>query len=187
MDWLCRRSALLCAGSLPRGASIFVNVAAASLVHEEFAAERMAALAAEAGIEPRRIVLEVTERENVLHPDVLARVLQAHRKLGFKVAVDDVGEGHSTFELLASLVPDYVKVSASLVSRLDDAGPRSAIMAAAMFANASGAELIAEGIEDAETAQQLMFLGARYGQGYHLGRPLVASETPSAEVALQLA
>ena len=178
-DWICRRSALLSSAAVPRGALIFINVAAASLVHEEYAPERMAALAAETNVDPRRVVLEVTERENVLQPAILAEVLRAHRRLGFKVAVDDVGEGHSTFELLAALVPDFVKVAASLVRRLDEPGPRSAVMAAAMFANASGAELIAEGIEDAETSRMLAILGARYGQGYHLGRPqLVDADAP---------
>lgn len=171
LDWACRHSALMDAGALPAGALIFINVAAASLVQDPEAAQRMAGLAQQVGIDPHRVVLEVTERENILRPAQLAEVLETHRRYGFKIAVDDVGEGHSTFELLASLVPDYVKVAASLVRRLDEPGPRSAIMAAAMFATSSGAELIAEGIENAETAQTLGILGARYGQGYHLGRP----------------
>src|SRR5205807_10325825 len=124
-----------------------------------------------ADVPPSRIVLEVTEREHVLQPAQLAAVLAEHRRLGFKVAVDDVGEGHSTFELLAALLPDYVKVASTLVRRLNEPGPRAAIMAAAMFASSSGGELIAEGIEDPATAQTLAFLGVRFGQGHQVGRP----------------
>lgn len=171
LDWVCRRSALARVAALPPTALVFINVAVASLLEEPRCAERMAELAAEFQVDPARIVLEVTEREHVIQPSRLAQALAEHRAAGFRVAIDDVGEGHSTFELLASVVPDYVKIASSLVGRIGELGPRSAIESAAAFGRISGAALIAEGIEASQVAATLAEMGVAFGQGYHLGPP----------------
>jgi diguanylate cyclase (GGDEF)-like protein len=177
LDWTCRRAALRLPSRLGPEASLFINVSVASLL-EESAAERMCQLAKAAGVEPARIVLELTERENVTNLAHLTQVLETHRQLGFRVAIDDVGEGHSTLELLAAIIPDYIKLAGGLVRRCAEPGARAAIGAAVAFAELSGVMVIAEGIEDAAVAEALRVCGAHFGQGYHLGRPEIAVSQP---------
>lgn len=179
MDWACRRAALKLAPRLLGETSLFVNVSVASLLEDPASAERMRDLATGFGLRTDQIVLEVTERENVTNMRELTRALERHRELGFRVAIDDVGEGHSTLELLAAVVPDYVKLAAGLVRRIEEPGGRAAIGAAITFAELSGTMVIAEGIEDARTAEALRVSGAQFGQGYHFGRPTLPGTVPS--------
>jgi len=93
-----------------------------------------------------------------------------------RFAIDDVGEGHSTVELLVATNPDYIKISGSLTARVGDSGPYSAIQAALAFASTSRAEVIAEGVETPDVADKLARAGYQAGQGYLLGLPAPAEE-----------
>jgi EAL domain-containing protein (putative c-di-GMP-specific phosphodiesterase class I) len=117
------------------------------------------------------VVLEITEREAVRDLGRFEEVLGAYREHGFRFALDDVGEGHSTFELLASAAPEFVKISSRLVTRRSAAAQQSAIRGIVAFAAASGATVIAEGIESEEDARVMAGLGVVLGQGWALGRP----------------
>jgi EAL domain-containing protein (putative c-di-GMP-specific phosphodiesterase class I) len=123
------------------------------------------------GREPRDVVLEITERELVGDLSRLKLVVSAYRREGFRFAVDDVGEGHSTLEVLAATSPDFVKIARSLVIDAATAGPRAAIRAVVAFAGELGAHTIAEGIETEGTASFMRQLGVHLGQGWLFGRP----------------
>ena len=120
---------------------------------------------------PSEVILELSEREVVTDMERLRQVLSSYRAEGFRFALDDVGEGHSTLEVLAQSAPEYIKIARELVQRADQPGPRSAIRALAAFAADSGAGLIAEGIEGEKDEDVMRALGVRLGQGYGLGRP----------------
>ena len=98
-------------------------------------------------------------------------MLASYREHGFQFALDDIGEGHSTLELLAAAVPEFVKVAKSITQACDERGARAVIEATVAYARSSGSTVIAEGIEDEETADRLIALGVTAGQGYWLGRP----------------
>jgi EAL domain-containing protein (putative c-di-GMP-specific phosphodiesterase class I) len=117
------------------------------------------------------MVLEITERESIADKQRLRFVLASYREHGFRFALDDIGEGHSTLELLAAAVPEFVKVAKSITQECSERGPRAVIEATVAYARSSDSCVIAEGIEDEETANQLQELGVTAGQGYWLGRP----------------
>ena len=171
IDWICRRIAMSAASSLPDTDPLFLNVSAAMLLDPLHPVDHMLLLARWAERAPDTIVLEITERESIADQQRLRLVLASYREHGFQFALDDIGEGHSTLELLAAAVPEFVKVAKSITQACDERGARAVIEATVAYARSSGSTVIAEGIEDEETADRLIALGVTAGQGYWLGRP----------------
>jgi diguanylate cyclase (GGDEF)-like protein len=171
VDWICRRIAMSAASALPQADPLFLNVSAAMLLDPLHPVDHMLLLARWAERDPETVVLEITERESIADKQRLRFVLASYREHGFRFALDDIGEGHSTLELLAAAVPEYVKVAKSITQDCAERGARAVIEATVAYARSSGSCVIAEGIEDEETADQLTGLGVTAGQGYWLGRP----------------
>src|SRR5579884_845832 len=181
LDHLCRRTAVAVATGLTPGLPVFINVSVAALLDPLHDVDQLLLLLDWAGRRPEDVVLEVSERESVTNVGRLVQVLAAHREHGIRFALDDVGEGRSTFETLAAARPEFIKIATSFTQRVDQVGPRATILAALAFARASGAEVIAEGIEDQRVLDMLVELGVQYGQGYHLGRPAALTAIELAE------
>jgi diguanylate cyclase (GGDEF)-like protein len=171
IDYLCRRNALEGARGLPRNSTLFINISVAALLDPEHDPDQMLFLVRLTGRKPNQVVLEISERESITDLPRFAAAIRAYRDNGFLFAVDDVGEGHSTFETLAAATPEYVKLARHFIGRVSEPGPRAAIVAACSFAQASEARVIAEGIEDERTIGVLRDLHVELGQGFHLGRP----------------
>jgi diguanylate cyclase len=150
---------------------IGINVSARQLREPGFAGDVRRALA-ETGVDPERVVVEVTETA-VFDGGVALDTLQELVGLGVKVALDDFGTGHSSLGLLRTCPVDVLKVDKSFV---DGIGGRSeeAVIATAMIQITNGLHLqaIAEGVETAEQADTLYRLGYRFAQGYYFSRPL---------------
>jgi diguanylate cyclase (GGDEF)-like protein len=191
LDALCVRSALRSAGELPPEALLFINVAPQTLDLDEDDAWMLRAVH-EAGLEPGRVVIEVTERFGGRTAAVLAR-LRRLREQGFKLALDDVGTGNSGLEMLREVGADFVKLDRSIVAGApEESNARAVLLAMATFARQTGAYVIAEGIEDDALLEFVrtiddalpreaatMIQGA---QGYGLGRPSAA--VPAAGASL---
>jgi diguanylate cyclase (GGDEF)-like protein len=112
LDWLGRRVGLAGAQRLlAPGTALFINVSSVALLDPVHEVDQMLLLCRWAGRSPDEVVLEITEREAI--PDVgrLRGVLAAHREHGFRFALDDVGDGHSTLEVLTAARPEFVKVA----------------------------------------------------------------------------
>jgi diguanylate cyclase (GGDEF)-like protein len=171
IDWICRRIAMSAAAGLPPSDPLFLNVSAAMLLDPLHPVDHMLLLARWAERDPETIVLEITERESIADQQRLRLVLASYREHGFQFALDDIGEGHSTLELLAAAVPEFVKVAKSITQACVERGARAVIEATVAYARSSGSTVIAEGIEDEATADRLAALGVTAGQGYWLGRP----------------
>jgi diguanylate cyclase (GGDEF)-like protein len=183
LDWLCRRTAIQDAHEVPPGIPVFVNVGVGALLDPVHDVDQMLLLLRFAGRAPQDVVLEITERETITDLDRLRVVLERYRSEGFRIAIDDVGEGRCTLEVLATAMPEYLKLARSLIVNAHQPGPRSAIEAAVAFARSSGATVIAEGVENARVAEQMRAIGIELGQGWHLGVPLEAGTLASARDA----
>jgi diguanylate cyclase (GGDEF)-like protein len=191
LDALCVRTALRSAGDLPPEALLFVNVAPQTL---DLADDEPWILRAveEAGLEPARVVIEVTERFGGRTAAVLDH-LRRLRAQGFKLALDDVGTGNSGLEMLREVGADFVKLDRSIVAGApEQSNALAVLLAMATFARQTGAYVIAEGIEDdalldfVRTIDDALPRDAatmiQGGQGYGLGRP--APEVPPAGASL---
>ena len=175
LDWLCRRLAI--AGA-PWGLfapwALFLNVSALTLLDPVHGADQVLLVLEAAGGRPEQLVLEITEREIITDLPRVRQVLAEYRNHGVRFALDDVGDGHSTLELLTAANPEFIKIARSLTMTASHAGSRAAIKAVVSFAHASGAAVIAEGVENELAARQTRDLGAELGQGWWLARPTEA-------------
>ncbi|HZS15812.1 MAG TPA: EAL domain-containing protein [Candidatus Dormibacteraeota bacterium] len=176
LDWLSRRAAVASARHLPPGLPIFVNVSAAALLDPVHNVDQMLLLLRWAGWSPTEVVLEITERDTITDLVRLRHVLAAYREHGFRIALDDVGEGHSTLEVLATALPEYIKIARSLTMSTERPGSVAAVQAAVAFARSTGTTVIAEGVETVGAARKMLALGVELGQGWHLAPPARATE-----------
>jgi EAL domain-containing protein (putative c-di-GMP-specific phosphodiesterase class I)/AmiR/NasT family two-component response regulator len=118
-----------------------------------------------------RIVVEITEHEEVADYVELLRALTELRTHGIKRAIDDAGAGFSLRHTL-EIAPNIVKVDISITRDIDKERARRALASALIsFAEEMGITIVAEGIETQAELETLEGLGVRYGQGYHLAEP----------------
>jgi diguanylate cyclase (GGDEF)-like protein len=180
LDVLCVRSAVRAAADLPADALLFINVAPQTLDLVEDDAWILRTVREE-GLDPGRVVIEVTERFGGRTAAVLAR-LRRLRSYGFKLALDDVGTGNSGLEMLREVGADFVKLDRSIVAGAPaESNARAVLLAMATFARQTGAYVIAEGIEDGALLEFVRTIDdalpreaaamIQGGQGYGLGRP----------------
>lgn len=124
------------------------------------------------GIPPAMLVLEVTETGILADPARVDAVIGTLRELGVAIAVDDYGTGHASLSYLKRLEVDELKIDKSFVVDMGrDNHDFIIVRSTIALALDLGLRVIAEGIEDEETAVALRDLGCDVGQGYHLGRP----------------
>jgi len=153
-----------------------VNISARDLREPGFAVD-VAGLLAEYGIEPDRITLEITETM-ALEPGQSIETLHQLRAIGVRISLDDFGTGHSTLTLLHDCPIDEIKLDRSFTqAQIDGRVPMSA--AVIHLAQALGLHAVAEGVETAEQAEQLLSLGYIAAQGYHFARPMPAERLAS--------
>ncbi len=157
---------------------IGVNVSARQLADPAFPGV-VAAVLADTGIHPARLVVEVTETA-VFGGGVAVRAVRELSDMGVSIALDDFGTGHSSLGLLQTLPVRVLKVDRSFVENVTMAG-RHAVIATSLIqvANGLGLVAVAEGVETAEQAAELYRLGYRRAQGYHFGRPAPAQMSSS--------
>ncbi|MGH7750075.1 MAG: EAL domain-containing protein, partial [Candidatus Dormibacteria bacterium] len=159
------------AGEIPEGALLFVNVSARALLDPVHDSDQMLMLLRWTGHLPSDVVLEISEREVIRNLTRLRSVLAEYRRHGFRFALDDVGEGHSTLEVLEAADAEFITVARRLTEHADEPSSAGAVRAVVTFAEASGAILVAEGVSDLRMVEAMQQFGIRYGQGYALGHP----------------
>lgn len=151
--------------ALPAHVSLTINVSPAVAVRPQFVQWLM-------GQPLDRLVLELTEHEQIEDYETLNRLLAPARARGLRLAVDDAGAGYASLRHSLLLKPDLLKLDISLVRDCDtDPAKRALCRAVITFAHTTGARVIAEGIETSGEMDTMRRLGADYGQGYFLQRP----------------
>jgi EAL domain-containing protein (putative c-di-GMP-specific phosphodiesterase class I) len=156
---------------------ISLNVPPRRLEQKGFANEIFEELARR-GRDGTGIVLELTEHQKVTCWDQLITNVDALQAMGIGIAVDDFGTGSANYSTLLRIDPDIVKLDQSFmsVSPLSDRG-RRLVKSAILAADSVGAQIIAEGVQDAEVATELQRLGVHLVQGFGLGNPASLAQT----------
>ena len=127
----------------------------------------------EGGLAPQDLILEITESALMGDVPKNVAVLERLKALGVRIAIDDFGTGYSSLSYLERFPVDVLKVDRSFVGRLaQDAKGRALVCAVIDLARALGLDVVAEGVETAEQAEELARLGCEVAQGYHFARPL---------------
>jgi EAL domain-containing protein (putative c-di-GMP-specific phosphodiesterase class I) len=172
VDQAARTSAI---NALIRGdiaEKVFINISATTAHDPIEAADRTVEIIAAAGVSHDRVVFEVTEADQTLDPGMLKNILLAYREAGFGVALDDVGAGYSSLNLLHQLRPEYIKLDMELIRGVHTDSYKALIAEKIIeIARSLNIETIAEGIESPDELAWVQDHGANYAQGYFIAKP----------------
>jgi diguanylate cyclase (GGDEF)-like protein len=151
---------------------VTVNVSARQLLDPRFEAMVAGALTA-SGLDPARLILEVTESSVMQNADVTIAKLDRISSTGVRIALDDFGEGYSSLGQLRSLPIDILKIARPFVRELTDDDHDPALVRGIIeLARSLGLRLVAEGIESPEQQAILRAFDCQLGQGFLFARPL---------------
>lgn len=183
IDLAARQTIITAAARRHVASRLFINFMPTSIYDPKTCLRSTIATLDELGFAHDRIVFEVVESEAVADVGHLRRIMNAYRAAGFRIALDDLGSGFSSLNLLHQLRPDFVKLDIGLIRDVDR-DPFKAALARKLIEASRETEMrvIAEGIETAGELDWLRANGAQYGQGFFIARP--AAE-PLERVALQ--
>jgi EAL domain-containing protein (putative c-di-GMP-specific phosphodiesterase class I) len=159
-----------------------VNISAKSLGNTDLPAN-IARRLADTGVDPSRLVFEVTETAAIVNVDRAKQFARRLAELGCGFALDDFGAGFASFYYLKHLPFDYLKIDGEFVEGLADSGTNQLVVQAIVsIARGLGKKTIAECVGDEATLGLLRSYGVDFAQGFHLGRPV-----PVEEIALPVA
>ena len=169
MGWWVLEQACEQAQTWP-GGQIGVNLAARQLL-DPAAVTTVAGILTRTGIDPRRVVLEITESV-FLDTEAIGHRLHQLRALGVLLAIDDFGTGYSSLSYLTRLPVDIVKIDRSFVERLGGPpGDEVLVRAVVQLARSLGLRSVGEGVETPAQLERLQSFGCDAAQGYLFGRP----------------
>jgi EAL domain-containing protein (putative c-di-GMP-specific phosphodiesterase class I) len=152
-----------------------VNMSGRSLFDTDVVG-RVEALLVAADLDPRWLTLEVTESSVMADQDRSGRVIEALSGLGVQLAIDDFGTGYSSLRRLKQLPIQVVKIDRSFVMQMSrDADDAAIVRSTIDLARHMGHTVVAEGVEDQETWDQLVALGCHGAQGFLLARAMPAA------------
>lgn len=145
-----------------------VNVTLASLAKAHFG-ERLCTLLEVAGVNPRQLIVEIMETNQLPQSDLVRENIEALRTAGVNLALDDYGTGHASLALLSQYSFAELKINYSITSNMQDSRVVSSVQLSVETARLYGTEVVAEGIETKEQQQLLLRLGVTRGQGQLFG------------------
>ena len=187
LERLCREVTFREFATLGLPGKLFVNVSAGCLSDPFFLNGDTAKLLQEVGLRPQQIVIEITENQHVSDFSVLRDQLATYRKLGYQIAVDDLGEGFSNLRMWSEVRPEFVKIDRHFINGIaDDALKFQLVKAIQEISEASHARIIAEGIETEAEFTTVRDLGIEFGQGFLISRPQHLPERSPQPVTMRL-
>jgi EAL domain-containing protein (putative c-di-GMP-specific phosphodiesterase class I) len=132
---------------------------------------------AQSGLEPRSLILEITESFLLDDTESAASTLAKLKALGVRIALDDFGTGYSSLTHLDRFPVDVLKIDKSFVDALgsDDAERSSLVSAIVNLGMMLGLHVTAEGIEGAAQLASLRTMGCELGQGFLFAKPMDAT------------
>ncbi|GAA2719222.1 putative bifunctional diguanylate cyclase/phosphodiesterase [Cellulomonas aerilata] len=178
-EWVLATACTAARGWVPAAGPRFklhLNHAACHLGDGQMTAHVQAALDS-SGLDPGRVVVEVTESQVLTDFDEAHTALSALRALGVGVALDDFGTGYSSLTRLQRLPVDVVKLDGSFIEHLEHRDrDRDVVRSVIDLSHSLHAAVVGEGIETDDQQRVLRDLGCDLGQGFHLARPVGAAQ-----------
>jgi len=172
LDIACLNTVMETAARLRLPGSLTVNLSPRTLEIDDFSIHAFVRMILRHGLDPRHIVLELTERDAVEDVERVRRAAEACRVAGIRLAADDIGAGNAGLRLLSQIKFDIVKIDLSLVQGgAVHETSLEVLRTLRDLADRWGALVVAEGIETPGQLDVVRSLGIGAGQGYLLGRP----------------
>ena len=175
LDVLCRQKALRNARGFDPEKKLFLNSLPETLRTPGLVEQNLRSILEEVTLQPHNVVLEITERSAIEDFEAFGREVERLRRMGFLVAIDDVGTGYSSLQTISEVPSDFLKIDISLIKNIHQSLIKQDLVQSLLqVASRTGTWIIAEGIETAEEYQALRARGVRYGQGFYFARPAPA-------------
>lgn len=173
LDRLCRENALKTAATKKINKKIFVNFIPTSIYDPEYCLKSTVKWAKQLEFDLSNIIFEVVETEQVQDQKHLKNILEFYRNKGFKIALDDVGEGYSGLNRIISLKPDIIKVDRNIIQDIDTNELKQSVYKALYnLSKENNIEILAEGVETAYELEIIKNIGVDYIQGYYFAKPI---------------
>lgn len=184
LDLIARRSAIQAAHHHQLRSLIFINFTPSSIYDPQFCLQSTVEAIDQVGIPHEQIVFELTESDRTHDIRHLQGILDFYRSANFRVALDDMGAGYSSLNLLHQMRPDFMKLDMELIRNVHQ-DPYKALIAAKLLdiAHQLDIQTVAEGIESPEELAWVQEQGADLVQGYLIARP---SAQPVTAIAANL-
>ncbi len=161
--------------------SLFFNVSPRVIVQRLHDQERATRFMDSVGLPADRVVIEITEDYPTVDFALVHDSLMLYRSMGFRIAIDDLGEGFASLRLWSELRPEFVKADKHFVTGIaDDPVKVQFLRAIQHIAENCGSLVIAEGIENAADFRMVKDIGIACGQGWFIGHP---AEIPRGELS----
>lgn len=127
-----------------------------------------------------RLTVEMTENALMMNRERSHRVLTEVRELGARISIDDFGTGYSSLSYLKQIPADELKIDKSFVMNMQaDRADRKIVEQIIALGHSFNLEVVAEGVENADVAQELAAMGCDFAQGFHFAKPLPPQEFPA--------
>lgn len=169
--WVLEQAVSDLANALP-GIAVAVNVSARSLANADFV-EQVARYLERHGVDPGRLIVEITETALIADPTRATEVLQALSALGVRTSLDDFGVGQTSLAYLAELPTYELKVDRTFsADMLTNTGHDAIVRSITNLGHALSFHVIAEGVESRSVAAVLASMGCDAQQGYFLAKPM---------------
>ena len=171
LDRACRETSLKTAAVKNIASKVFINFIPTAIYDPEHCLQSTVKWAKQLEFNPKNIIFEVIESDYVEDLDHLKRILDFYKFQGFMVALDDVGSGYSSLNMIAKLLPDIVKIDRAIIDQIDTNEVNQSIFRAiTQIAHENNIMVLAEGIERGEELAFCAANGADLAQGYYYGK-----------------
>ena len=172
LDMAGRRAAVLGACRFKIAGKVFINFTPNAIYDPTHCLHSTVRMIDEGGLRRDQVVFEVTESEKLPDMDHLAKIVDYYRNQGFAVALDDVGAGYASLNVLLGLKPDYVKLDMNLIRNVHiDAAKALVARKLLEVAAELGLKTVAEGVETQDEWDWVRGHGADFAQGYYFAKP----------------
>lgn len=172
LERLCRLRSLEVFAGMGTDALLFLNVSAAWLASPEHRPGFTVDLLQQLGIPMEQVVIELSEQHPFDARGLSRRAVEYYRRMGFRIAIDDLGTGYSDLKLWSELQPEFVKIDRHFIRGLGaDPIKREFVRSIARIGRGLGCLVLAEGIEQMNELRTLQAMGVPFGQGFLLGYP----------------
>ena len=176
VDRVCALAALRAASLLPHCPQLSLNVHAATLGHDAGFAELLIEVAQSCGFRPEQIVVEVVEQSSRWSTSGFTQGLATLREAGVRIALDDLGFGHSNLYMMIAFRPDIVKIDRYFVSGIaNDAARQAVLRSVQLLASAIDCTVVAEGVEHEHELDAVRATGISLMQGFLFSPPQSAA------------
>jgi diguanylate cyclase (GGDEF)-like protein len=172
LELLCRKLSIQTFQKLQLSGKLFLNASPATLFQPGFRAGQTLEMLKKANLSPNRVVIELTEHSPLENYQAVREALHHYKKMGFEIAMDDLGSGYSGLRMWHELRPDYVKIDRYFMRNLGaDKVKQQFVLSIKNIANELNCKVIAEGVETEDEFQFVEKNGLPFCQGFYIAKP----------------